>query len=89
MAEQVWDYCAEALAQAGLRHLFGMTAEGDGLLEAADRHPELVAIPARDQRGAGFMAAGYAVAGERPAGLAASMGPGNPNQNVEPSRSLS
>jgi acetolactate synthase-1/2/3 large subunit len=71
----MWGLAAEALTAAGVTHVFGLPADEPGLLDAADAHPGLVAVPVRDQRAGACAAAGFAAAGGAPPVLALTSGP--------------
>lgn len=72
---EAWDTIAAVLAAAGCRAVVGVPADEPALLDAAQRHPQLVALRVRDHRLGACVAAGHTLASGAPAVVALSTGP--------------
>ncbi|GGW92579.1 thiamine pyrophosphate-binding protein [Streptomyces chartreusis] len=70
-----WDLIARTIADAGCRLVVGLPSDEPGLLDAADRHPDLEALGVRDQRVGACAAIGHTAVSGRPAVLALNSGP--------------
>lgn len=70
-----WDLIARTIADAGCRLVVGLPSDEPGLLDAADRHPDLKALGVRDQRVGACAAIGHTAVSGRPAVLALNSGP--------------
>ncbi|MFJ4367769.1 thiamine pyrophosphate-binding protein [Streptomyces chartreusis] len=70
-----WDLIARTIADAGCRLVVGLPSDVPGLLDAADRHPDLKALGVRDQRVGACAAIGHTAVSGRPAVLALNSGP--------------
>lgn len=70
-----WDLIARTIADAGCRLVVGLPSDEPGLLDAADRHPDLKALGVRDQRVGACAAIGHMAVSGRPAVLALNSGP--------------
>ncbi|MFE6937779.1 thiamine pyrophosphate-binding protein [Streptomyces chartreusis] len=70
-----WDLIARTIADAGCRLVIGLPSDEPGLLDAADRHPDLEALGVRDQRVGACAAIGHTAVSGRPAVLALNSGP--------------
>src|SRR5436309_12838336 len=74
------DWVVEALRAEGVSHVFGIPGVHNlAIYDALLRRPGITHILARHERGAAFMAAGYARSSGRPGGLVVTTGPGPPN----------
>ncbi|SEE74821.1 thiamine pyrophosphate-binding protein [Streptomyces sp. KS_5] len=72
---RAWDLIARTIADAGCRLVVGLPSDEPGLLDAADRHPDLEALGVRDQRVGACAAIGHTAVSGRPAVLALNSGP--------------
>lgn len=70
-----WDLIARTIADAGCRLVVGLPSDEPGLLDAADRHPDLEALGVRDQRVGACAAIGHTAVAGCPAVLALNSGP--------------
>ncbi|GAA3545136.1 thiamine pyrophosphate-binding protein [Streptomyces osmaniensis] len=70
-----WDLISRTIADAGCRLVVGLPSDEPGLLDAADRHPDLKALGVRDQRVGACAAIGHTAVSGRPAVLALNSGP--------------
>ncbi|MCU5480541.1 acetolactate synthase-1/2/3 large subunit [Bacillus sp. TE9106W] len=75
----IWGLYANKLLEAGIKTIFGMVGDGQGLLEAAYERGEFEVWTARDQRIAVGMAMGYAQKTGKPSVFVTSPGPGLAN----------